>query len=63
MNRGIREGDPLSPFVFELMVGEFNKTVLRAVDILIYKGLEVMTRNMYISHWQFSENLWAPACF
>nr|GEZ54588.1 reverse transcriptase domain, reverse transcriptase zinc-binding domain protein [Tanacetum cinerariifolium]GEZ55668.1 reverse transcriptase domain, reverse transcriptase zinc-binding domain protein [Tanacetum cinerariifolium] len=44
MERGLRKGDPLSPFLFILAVEALNVVMLEAKNKNIFKGIEVLTR-------------------
>ena len=56
MERGIRQGDLLSPFLFVLMAEVLNKMLIKAVQSGLCKGIEVGCRNIYINHLQFAED-------
>lgn len=50
MGRGLRLGDPLSPFLFVIMVEVLNKLLLKASDLGFFKGLAVCTIGVHITH-------------
>jgi len=56
MGRGLRQGDPLSPFLFVLMGEVLNKMIQRAVDLCMIKGISVGTEGVQITHLQFADD-------
>lgn len=54
--RGIRQGDPLSSYLF-LFVGEvLNQLIKRDVSLNKWKRLEVRNNGMVLSHLQFADD-------
>ena len=56
MGRGLRQGDPLSPFLFVLIGEVLNKMMIKAKDMGFCKGLQVGRRNIQVSHLQFADD-------
>ena len=56
MNRGLRQGDPLSPFLFVLVGEVFNKMVEKAKSLNLVEGLKVGRDAVDISHLQFAND-------
>jgi len=56
MERGIRQGDPLSPFLFLLMAEVLNKMVQRTISLGLLRGISVGTDDLQISHIQFADD-------
>jgi len=56
MGRGIRQGDPLSPFLFVLMAEVLNKMMQRAISSGLLRGILVGNGEMQISHLQFADD-------
>lgn len=54
--RGLRQGDPLSPFLFNVVVEGLNILVKRAKELGIIKGVEVGSRRINVSHLQFADD-------
>ncbi|MCH99250.1 RNA-directed DNA polymerase (Reverse transcriptase), partial [Trifolium medium] len=70
INRGLKQGDPLAPFLFLLVVEGFGGAMRKAVDIGVFKGFPIRGGGLSISHLQYAddtlcigeasvENLWA----
>ena len=56
MERGLRQGDPLSPFLFVIMAEVLNKMLLKAEALGFFKGLEVGVGQVKITHLQFADD-------
>ena len=56
MGRGLRQGDPLSPFLFVIMAEVLNKMLTNATQLRFFKGLEVGVKEVKISHLQFADD-------
>ena len=55
--RGLRQGDPLSPFLFSLATEGLNAMMNSVVDNNLYKGYGVGTSNsVVVSHLQFADD-------
>ncbi|MCI18439.1 putative non-LTR retroelement reverse transcriptase [Trifolium medium] len=70
INRGLKQGDLLAPFLFLLVVEGFGGAMTKAVDIGAFKGFPIHRGGLSISHLQYAddtlyieevsvENLWA----
>ncbi|GKV47542.1 hypothetical protein SLEP1_g54439 [Rubroshorea leprosula] len=55
VSKGIRQGDPLSPFLF-LIVG-LNGLVASTMEKGIYKGVKVGNEGVMVSHLQFADDM------
>ncbi|GKE26752.1 reverse transcriptase domain, reverse transcriptase zinc-binding domain protein [Tanacetum coccineum] len=56
LERGIRQGDPLSPFMFILASKGLNVIVNEAVENDIFRGVKVGTNNVTVSHLQYADD-------
>ena len=54
--RGLRQGDPLSPFLFILVVDVLSRLTEKAKECGIIEGLAVGRENVEITHLQFADD-------
>ena len=64
MQRGLHQGDPLSPFLFILVVEILNKLLKRAAKSGVIEGISVGSQNVCLTHLQFTDDaiLFCPDC-
>ncbi|KAL5726163.1 hypothetical protein ACHQM5_009231 [Ranunculus cassubicifolius] len=55
--RGLRQGDPLSPYLFIVVAEAFSRMVGRAEDLGLIHGIKVMRRAPSISHLLYADDL------
>ncbi|KAM1060262.1 hypothetical protein TB1_024191 [Malus domestica] len=55
-SRGLRQGDPLSPFLFTLVVDVLSRLIEKAQENHLIQGLRVGQDNVEISHLQFADD-------
>jgi len=56
MQRGLRQGDPLSPYLFILMTEVLNCLISKAVQHGLLSGLQVGSRSVTVTHLQFADD-------
>ncbi|GKE78547.1 putative RNA-directed DNA polymerase, eukaryota, reverse transcriptase zinc-binding domain protein [Tanacetum coccineum] len=56
MERGLRQGDPLSPFLFLIVAEALQVTILNACDIGFYKGVRLSNSGLNVSLLQFADD-------
>ncbi|GJU50878.1 zinc finger, CCHC-type containing protein [Tanacetum coccineum] len=56
LEKGLRQGDPLSPFLFILAMEAFSVAILEATNNNIFHGVKVGKDKINISHLQFADD-------
>ena len=56
MGRGLRQGDPLSPFLFLMMAEVLNRLLLKAAAEGFFQGLHIGSGKVCITHLQFADD-------
>ncbi|XP_057249213.1 uncharacterized protein LOC130590681 [Beta vulgaris subsp. vulgaris] len=56
LQRGLRQGDPLSPFLFILVVEVLNLLIKKATAMGFWSGIEVCKYGPVLSHLQFADD-------
>lgn len=56
MQRGLRQGDPLSPFLFNLCMESFNRLYGKVVEKGHVEGLMVGQEGVRLTHLQFGKD-------
>ncbi|GJX28628.1 putative RNA-directed DNA polymerase [Tanacetum coccineum] len=56
VEKGLRQGDPLSPFLFIIAIEALNVALLQARNNNIFHGTKVGKDNIHISHIQFADD-------
>lgn len=54
--KGLRQGDPLSPFLFNVIVEGLNILISRAKELGLFKGISVGANGLNISYLQFAND-------
>ncbi|GKV30538.1 hypothetical protein SLEP1_g39340 [Rubroshorea leprosula] len=73
MRRGLRQGDPLAPFLFLIVAEGLNGIISSAVEKALFEGVQIGRGDLRISHLQFvddtllmgkaiEENIWTTKC-
>ena len=55
-SRGLRQGDPLSPFLFTLVADILSRMLLRAEERNLLEGFRVGRNSTKVSHLQFLDD-------
>ncbi|KAK3206772.1 hypothetical protein Dsin_020818 [Dipteronia sinensis] len=56
MERGLRQGDPLSPFLFNIIVESLSCCLKKALDLNMIKGAMLGNGELHISYLQFADD-------
>ena len=56
LDRGVRQGDPLSPFLFILAAEGLNAIVNKAVENDIFRGVRIGSNRVVVSHLQYADD-------
>ncbi|XP_071718492.1 uncharacterized mitochondrial protein AtMg01250-like [Rutidosis leptorrhynchoides] len=56
MRRGVRQGDPLSPYLFIIVAEGFNMLMKRAIESSLYKGLVIGKDKVKLTHLQYADD-------
>ncbi|CAL5394180.1 unnamed protein product [Camellia sinensis] len=56
LERGLRQGDPLSPFLFNIVAEGLNLLLTRAKDLGLIRGAVVGPNGLEFTHLQFAED-------
>jgi hypothetical protein len=56
IQRGLKQGDPLAPFLFLLVVEGFSGVTRKAVELSLFKGFSVGRLPVVISHLQYADD-------
>lgn len=56
MFRGLRQGDPLFPFVFIIVMEGLNVCMEEGIHKLMYRGVTIEYLDLLISHWFYADD-------
>lgn len=56
LQRGLRQGDPIAPFLFTLVMEGLNSAIRKASEIRTYKGVKVGEDNILLTHLFFADD-------
>jgi hypothetical protein len=55
-SRGLRQGDPLSPFLFLIVAEGFNALIKQAKEEHLFTGIPIGSERIVVSHLQFADD-------
>ncbi|GKA74736.1 putative RNA-directed DNA polymerase, eukaryota, reverse transcriptase zinc-binding domain protein [Tanacetum coccineum] len=55
--KGLRQGDPLSPFLFILVMEALHATIRKTMDLGLFKGVSVGHANLIVSHLMYADDV------
>nr|CCA66140.1 hypothetical protein [Beta vulgaris subsp. vulgaris] len=56
LQRGLRQGDPLSSFLFVLIAESLNQIIMKATSQNLWKGVEVGQGEIIVTHLQYADD-------
>ncbi|MCI21988.1 RNA-directed DNA polymerase (Reverse transcriptase), partial [Trifolium medium] len=56
IQRGLKQGDPLAPFLFLLVAEGFGGAMKRAVNLNLFRGFNIRSNGPCISHIQYADD-------
>ena len=56
IQRGLRQGDPLSPFLFNIVVEGLSVQIRKAVSLGLISGVSFRRDEVQLSHLQFADD-------
>lgn len=56
LHKGLRQGDPLSPFLFVLVVEALNLLMKKATSLKLWEGLQTSKNGPTLSHLQYADD-------
>ena len=56
LHRGLRQGDPLSPFLFNLAVETLSLILKKGLDLRLWEGIPTRPDGIIVSHLQYADD-------
>ncbi|GAU18134.1 hypothetical protein TSUD_248350 [Trifolium subterraneum] len=56
ISKGLKQGDPLAPFLFILVAEGLGALMKKAVDVGYFKGIQISTTGTIMSHLQYADD-------
>ncbi|KAJ0483299.1 putative RNA-directed DNA polymerase [Helianthus annuus] len=57
ITKGLRQGDPLSPFLFVLVLEALSIVMKRAVDVGLFRGVKLLKDGPVLSHFCYADDV------
>lgn len=56
LQQSLRQGDPLSPFLFNLVIESLNQVMCKAISLNMWNGIVIGKAGLKISHLQYADD-------
>ena len=56
LQRGLRQGDPLSPFLFDIVAESLGLLIQKATSMQLWEGLDVCANGQKLTHLQYADD-------
>lgn len=56
LHKGLRQGDPLSPFLFNLAVETLNLILMKGCELRLWEGINARPNGIMVTHLQYADD-------